>query len=126
LAILLNEEVQELLEMEKRYRVKRNEDFQKIFKRGKSTANRQFVVYTLDKRDQQNFRVGLSVGKKLGNAVTRNRIKRLIREALQEVKDQLPQDKDYIIIARFPTAEMSHSEIQKSLFHVLKRAKLVQ
>ncbi|AKO94903.1 ribonuclease P protein component [Priestia filamentosa] len=112
--------------MEKRYRVKRNEDFQKIFKRGKSMANRQFVVYTLDKRDQQNFRVGLSVGKKLGNAVTRNRIKRLIREALQEVKDQLPQDKDYIIIARFPTAEMSHSEIQKSLFHVLKRAKLIQ
>ena len=54
--------------MKKTYRVKREKDFQAIFKAGKSTANRKFVIYHLAK-DQKHFRVGISAGKKLGNAV---------------------------------------------------------
>ena len=65
--------------MEKAYRIKKNTDFQTIYKRGKSVANRQFVVYTYNS-NKNHFRLGISVSKKLGNAVTRNRIKRAIRE----------------------------------------------
>ena len=58
--------------MRKEYRVKKNKEFQEAFKNGTSVANRQFVVYTLKKPDQKHFRIGLSVSKKIGNAVTRN------------------------------------------------------
>lgn len=61
--------------MKKSYRVKKEKDFKALFDAGHSVANRKFVVYSLD-RDLPHFRVGLSVSKRLGNAVTRNRVKR--------------------------------------------------
>ncbi|MDN8848033.1 ribonuclease P protein component, partial [Staphylococcus aureus] len=61
--------------MEKAYRIKKNSDFQFIYKKGKSVANKQFVVYTIVNKELEHFRLGISVSKKLGNAVVRNRIK---------------------------------------------------
>ncbi|WP_338450428.1 ribonuclease P protein component [Niallia oryzisoli] len=110
--------------MRKEYRVKKNEDFQEVFKKGESVANRQFVVYTLKKPEQSHFRIGLSVSKKIGNAVTRNQIKRYVRQAFHEFDGYIHNDVDYIIIARKPTADMDYFDIQKSLTHVLKLAKV--
>ena len=62
--------------MRKSYRVKKEQDFQTVFDASQSVANRNFVVYRLDKPGQKHFRVGLSVGKKVGNAVMRNQVKR--------------------------------------------------
>lgn len=109
--------------MKKAYRVKSESDFQKVFHRGKSTANRQFVVYVLNKSEQKHFRVGISVGKKIGNAVIRNKVKRLIRQALTEMdqEQKIKQDMDFLVIARKPTAEMGAEEVKKSLHHVLNR-----
>ncbi|TYR80307.1 ribonuclease P protein component [Priestia megaterium] len=112
--------------MNKKYRIKKNEEFQKVFKNGTSFANRQFVIYVLDQPSQQHFRVGFSVGKKIGNAVTRNRVKRLARQIMFELSPYLKQNKDYIVIARQPAATMNYEEVKKSLQHVLKRAKLFQ
>mgnify|MGYP006379130283 FL=1 len=109
--------------MNKRQRIKKNEDFQKVFKKGKSFANRQFVIYGLKKEDQTAFRIGLSVGKKVGNAVTRNQIKRYIRQTFLELKDDVRQDMDYVIIARNPAATLDFHETKKSLEHVLKISK---
>jgi len=111
--------------MKKEYRIKKNKDFQTVFQSGKSTANRQFVVYVLDRKDQDHFRIGLSVSKKLGNAVTRNRIKRLIRQFFLEHKLQM-KPKDFVIIARKPVVDMSYEEVKKSLLHVLRLAKALQ
>ena len=85
------------------------------------------MVYVLDKPDQSHFRVGISVGKKTGNAPVRNAIKRKIRHALIEFdqKSELKQEKDFLIIARKPTADMSFFEIKKSLNHVLRLAKMM-
>lgn len=110
--------------MKKEYRVKKNKEFQEAFKKGKSFANRQFVVYLLIKPNQEHFRIGLSVSKKLGNAVTRNQIKRYIRQAFLEIEDQVKNEYDYVIIARKPASEMGLDEIKKSLTHVLKIAKV--
>lgn len=112
--------------MNKHQRVKKNAEFQKIFKRGKSFANRQFVVYCYEKEGQDDFRIGLSVSKKIGNAVTRNRIKRYIRQAFLEMKDEVKPNMDYVIIARHQAATMDFHESKKSLQHVLKIAKMIQ
>jgi len=107
----------------KRNRIKKNDDFQEVFKKGTSVANRQFVIYILEKPDQNELRIGLSVSKKIGKAVVRNQIKRYVRQSFLELKDDLRQNADYIIIARMPTAEMNFQEIKKSLVHVLKISK---
>ncbi|WP_240376322.1 ribonuclease P protein component [Bacillus piscicola] len=108
--------------MKKDYRIKKNHEFSRVFDKGVSSANRQFVVYVLDKPEQSHFRVGITVSKKMGNAVVRNRIKRVLREILHEIGSQLVQEKDYIIIARKPIVDMSYKDIKKSLRHVLRVA----
>ncbi|WP_278926656.1 ribonuclease P protein component [Staphylococcus auricularis] len=108
--------------MEKAYRIKKNSDFQNIYKNGKSVANRQFVIYSKE-NNASHFRLGISVSKKLGNAVTRNRIKRGIRENFKVHKADI-HAKDIIVIARQPAKNMSTLEIQSSLEHVMKIAKL--
>lgn len=112
--------------MKKKFRIKKNKDFQAAFKKGRSFANRQFVVYVLQKEEQEAFRVGLSVSKKIGNAVTRNRIKRYIRQAVVELKERMATGVDYVIIARKPLAEMDFFEVKKSLEHVLKVGKVLK
>ncbi len=109
--------------MKKKYRIKKNEEFQKIFKRRQSCANRQFVIYKYKNDQFDHFRLGLSVGKKIGKAVTRNRVKRYIRQAFTELRDDLDPSYDYIVIARKPAADMNYHEVKKSLVHVLKIAK---
>lgn len=112
--------------MKKAYRVKDNKEFQAIFKKGKSFANRQLVIYYVPRKNQEHFRVGLSVGTKIGNAVTRNRIKRYLRQAFHELEEQVHSPYDIIIIARQPTKKMESIEIKKSLIHLLSKERLLK
>lgn len=113
--------------MKKEYRIKKNDEFQRVFKKGKSFANRQFVVYKLRReKEDTHFRIGLSVSKKIGNAVCRNHVKRCIRQTFHELEQEIEQGNDYIIIARKPAANMDFHEIKKSLIHVLKITKVLK
>jgi ribonuclease P protein component len=112
--------------VKKELRIKKNKEFQEAFQKGHSFANRQFVVYALAKEDQDYFRIGLSVSKKIGNAVMRNQIKRYIRQAVFELSDLIGIGNDYVIIARKPVAEMDFFEVKKSLTHVLKVGKVLK
>ena len=111
--------------MKKRFRVKKEKDFNAIFKEGESFANRKFVIYRLE-NNEQHFRVGLSVSKKLGNAVTRNQIKRRIRHILIEHKNQLVENVDFVVIARKGVEILDYAEMEKNLLHVLKLSKIYQ
>ena len=113
--------------MRKTYRVKSEKDFQNVFHKGVSKANRQFVVYKLPKNGQNHFRVGISVGTKLGNAVVRNKIKRRVRHALRELDKENNFDHalDFIIIARPPVSNMDFEQIKKSLYHVLSLSEVI-
>ena len=115
------------MRMRKAYRVKSEKDFQKVFHEGKSKANRQFVIYKLPKERQKHFRVGISVGKKIGNAVVRNQIKRKIRHALMELDKELyfNPECDFIVIARNPVSQMNYFEIKNSLRHVLSLSNII-
>ena len=103
--------------MRKSYRVKKESEFQRVFNQGASFANRRFVVYFIEKPEQPHFRVGLSVGKKVGNAVTRNAVKRKIRASIYQLKEQL---------RRASCADLPSAEIYSNLKHVLKLAKIYQ
>jgi ribonuclease P protein component len=111
--------------VKKEQRIKKNKEFQHVFQKGKSMANRQFVIYAVKMEDQPVFRLGLSVSKKIGNAVTRNRIKRLVRQAVHEMREQLPDSVDIVVIARKPAADMSFEEVKKSLHHIIKKLPLL-
>ena len=100
--------------MRKSYRVKREKDFNAIFKSGKNCANRKFVIYRLP-QEQPHFRVGLSVSKKLGNAV--------IRHVLMKHQDHLVAD-DFVVIARKGVEELDFDQVEKNLVHVLKLAQV--
>jgi len=111
--------------LKKSFRVKREKDFNAIFTDGTSFANRKFVVYQLENQ-KSHFRVGLSVSKKLGNAVTRNQIKRRIRHILQSVKGSLVEHVDFVVIARKGVETLEYAEMEKNLLHVLKLSKIYQ
>ena len=109
--------------MKKRFRVKKEKDFSAIFKKGESFANRKFVIYRLE-NNETHFRVGLSVSKKLGNAVTRNQIKRRIRHVLIQNSNQLVDNVDFVVIARKGVEELDFDQVEKNLVHVLKLAQV--
>ena len=111
--------------MRKSFRVKKEKDFNAIFKEGESVANRRFVIYRLA-NSQEHFRVGLSVSKKLGNAVMRNQIKRRIRHILIDHRNELVDNIDFIVIARKGVENLEYAELEKNLLHVLRLAKIYQ
>jgi ribonuclease P protein component len=113
------------MHMRKSYRIKKEAEFQQVFETRNSVANRQFVVYSMAKPDQKHFRVGISVGKKIGNAVHRNWVKRRIRQSLLELKPYLKQDVDFLVIARPRADGISMADAKSSMVHVLKLAKLL-
>ena len=82
--------------------------------------------YQVQKPGQKHFRVGISVGKRIGNAVHRNWVKRRIRQTLLEVKPYLRQDVDFLVIARPAADGLEMAETKKNLVHALKRAHLLE
>lgn len=110
--------------MEQELRLKKNEDFQRVFQRGMSVANRQLVLYAFPNPKIERFRVGISISKKIGNAVVRNRLKRLLKEAIRLNKEVIKNGYDLVVIVRKPALEMDLLELSSSFGHVLKRAGL--
>ncbi|MBP1041343.1 ribonuclease P protein component [Vagococcus sp. BWB3-3] len=110
--------------MKKSYRIKKENEFQAIMQKKQSFANKNFVVY-VDFREQPHFRVGLSVGKKIGNAVTRNYVKRQIRENLRLLGTEIKQGSNIIVIARPNIVNLTSAEVKKNLEHVFKLAHIL-
>jgi len=104
----------------KRSRLSRSSDFQRIYRQGSSTASRFLVLYSFRRPAEVSAdgpRLGLSVSKKMGGAVVRNRVKRLLREAFGSAREQLAEDHDFVLIARVPLLELitRESEGEKGL-----------
>lgn len=104
----------------KEHRLTDKRDFQRIFHHGQSFANRYLVMYYLKNRSNDTFRVGFSVSKKVGKAVVRNRVKRLLREAFRLEKDRIEEPIDFVVIARPSAAELDFEKIQQNVQHLLR------
>lgn len=83
------------------------------------------MIYHMKNPGQKHFRVGLSVGKKIGNAVTRNRVKRYLRQAFLELESYIPPEYDIIMIARQPMKDLDFQNTKKSLIHLLKKERIL-
>ena len=88
--------------MKRRHRLSRSRDFDAVYRHGRSTATRYLVLYAFPREggDGLGPRLGLAVSRQLGNAVERNRIKRRLRAAFEQIEGDLPVGNDYVLIAR--------------------------
>jgi ribonuclease P protein component len=86
----------------KRRRLSRSAEFERVYRQGRSKGNRFLVLYAFprEQRDEEGPRLGLSVSRRVGGAVDRTRVKRALREAFWDEARRLPDDSDYVVVAR--------------------------
>lgn len=106
--------------MKKEEVVKNNREFDYIIKNGKYRKNNEYVIYYIENNKEYN-RFGISVSKKIGNAVTRNYYKRVIRNICDKSKNLYSNSKDYIIIMRKGLTLLSFEDAYKSINDLLRK-----
>ena len=97
--------------------LKKNRDFQNVYSKGRSFANRMLVMYVLNNHTENN-RLGISVSKKVGNSVIRHRITRLIRESYRLQEDMFNSGLDIVVIARATARNADYHQIESALMHL--------
>lgn len=97
--------------------LKKNQDFQNVYKNGKSYANKYLVMYVL-KNEKEKNRIGISVSKKVGNSVIRHHLTRLIRESYRLHEDMFNSGLDIVVIARATAKDIGYHQIESSLLHL--------
>ena len=100
--------------------LKKNRDFQQVYKRGTSKANRYLVMYVLPNQHMKN-RLGISVSKKVGNSVVRHRLTRLIRESYRLNEEKFDRNLDIVVIARNSAKDRSYQEIESAFMNLAQK-----
>jgi ribonuclease P protein component len=109
-------------------RLSRSAEFERVYRQGRSTANRYLVLYSFPNSSPERPRLGLSVSRKVGGAVERNRVKRLLREAFAAAGGGLATGHDLVVVARPPVGELAERDglagVASSLNELLAKAGL--
>ena len=99
-------------------------EFNRVYNKGRSYVNHMMIIHVINS-DSVKGKVGFAVGKKIGNAVVRNRIKRLMRETYRINQHEINQNVSMILIARKPLVESKSYLVQKSFMNLCKKAKIL-
>lgn len=97
--------------------LKKNRDFQNVYRKGKSYANKYLVMYVLPNQTEMN-RLGISVSKKVGNSVIRHHLTRLVRESYRLHEDMFNSGLDIVVIARPTAKDIGYHEVESALLHL--------
>lgn len=97
--------------------LKKNRDFQQVYRKGTSYANKYLVMYVKENQLKKN-RIGISVSKKVGNSVVRHRLCRLIRESYRLHEEMFCRGFDMVVIARVNAKERTFCEIESAFLHL--------
>jgi ribonuclease P protein component len=113
----------------RRQRLSRSAEFDRVYREGRSHANRYLVLYSFPREaNEDSPRLGVSVGRKVGGAVERNRVKRLLRDAFWALAGGLPDGHDFVVVARPESGELASREgeagVEESLRELLEKAGL--
>ena len=104
--------------------LKRNCDFQNVYRNGKSYANKYLVMYVMENNSERN-RLGISVSKKVGNSIVRHRLTRLIRESYRLQEERFRCGLDIIVIARIGAKGKGYKEIVGAMLHLAHLHKII-
>jgi ribonuclease P protein component len=111
-----------------RGRLSRSAEFERVYRQGRSTGNRYLVLYAFANPSAQGPRLGLSVSRKVGGAVERNRVKRLLREGFSRFEPELDPGQDVVVVARPTVLDLAEREglagLQASLGELIEKAGL--
>ena len=110
--------------MKKEYRVKKSSDIEMIIKAKQSTGNKYFVVYKKENHENTHFKFAVSVSKKYGNAVQRNKIKRQVREIISKM-DVMPKY-DIFIVIKNKANELDFSKIKDMIYILVKKQNILR
>ncbi len=105
--------------------LRKNRDFQIVYKKGRSFANSILIMYVLENGQDLNL-LGISVSKKVGNSVVRHRTKRLIKECYRLREDMLNSGFNIVVVARPFAAKADHDKIEGALIHLLKKHGIIK
>ena len=100
--------------------IKENKDFRRIYARGKTQVSPVLVTYVLKNNRSKNIRIGITTSKKIGNAVKRNRARRVIRESFRNLAPSVRCGYDIIFVARGKTPFVKSTDVLKVMSHQLK------
>jgi len=109
--------------MEKTESLKKNYEFSRIYKKGKFYVGKFLVLYVLPNRSSEN-RIGITVSKKIGKSVKRNRIRRLIRENFRLYQEFVSNGYDYVFVSRHTDVIPSYLDIKKEMKFLFKKLKI--
>ncbi len=110
--------------MNKEYRIKKNREIEALLKQNTRVANQHFALYYLHKPEAEHFRFAISVSRKWGTAVARNKIKRQLREIVR--KKSLTAKVDFFIVVKTALKGSDYKDIDRSLTNLFARAKIIE
>ena len=97
--------------------LKKNRDFQSVYRRGRSYGNKYLVMYLLPNQTESN-RIGISVSKKVGNSIVRHHLTRLIRVSYRLHEENFQRGYDMVVVARTAAKDKTYHEIESALIHL--------